>query len=122
MPAVDPNAANLLADKLLQHASGLADVDLRRCWACHRTFAPDRLPIIGWDPEISGLFHVSGLGRFGVTTSLAVDELASALISGRDVGWIDAGSYSPLARRPPCSHRGTQVTGAGRPALGSTPA
>lgn len=94
IPAVEPNVADLLAEKLLRHAPGLSDVDLRRCWACLRTFAPDRLPIIGWDPEISGLFHVSGLGGFGVTTSLAVGELASTLICGRDVDWIDASSFS----------------------------
>jgi glycine/D-amino acid oxidase-like deaminating enzyme len=94
MPAVDPNVADLLADKLLECAPASADVGLRRCWACLRTFAPDRLPIIGWDPEISGLFHVSGLGGFGVTTSLAVGELASARICDRDVGWIDGDSFS----------------------------
>lgn len=94
IPAIDPDAADLLADKLLEHAPGLTDVTLRRNWACLRTFAPDRLPIIGWDPEVSGLFHVSGLGGFGVTTSLAVGDLASALIRGGVVDWIDAASFS----------------------------
>jgi D-arginine dehydrogenase len=94
VPAVDPDVADLLADKLLRHSPGLADVAVRRCWACLRTFAPDRLPVIGWDEEISGLFHVSGLGGFGVTTSLAVGDLASALICGGDLDWIEAGSFS----------------------------
>lgn len=94
IPPVDPAAADLLADKLLSHAPGLADVALRRCWACLRTFAPDRRPIIGWDPDISGLFHVSGLGGFGVTTSLAVGDLASAQIRGIAVNWIDADCFS----------------------------
>ncbi len=94
IPTIDPDAADLLADKLLQHAPGLGDVALRRCWACLRTFAPDRLPIIGWDTDISGLFHVSGLGGFGVTTSLAVGDVASALIWGRDVDWMNADSFS----------------------------
>lgn len=95
IPAVDPEIAELLADKLLTYAPGLANVSVRRSWACLRTFAPDRFPVIGWDPKISGLFHVSGLGGFGVTTSLAVGELASALISGKAVNWIDANSFSP---------------------------
>jgi len=94
IPTVDPDAADLLADKLLEHAPGLADVALRRCWSCLRTFAPDRLPIIGWDSQISGLFHVSGLGGFGVTTSLAVGVLASTLICGGNVDWIEADSFS----------------------------
>lgn len=80
VPAVDPAAADLLADKLLAHAPALADLEIRRSWACLRTFAPDRLPVIAWDPEIRGLFHVAGLGGFGVTTSLAVGELAARRI------------------------------------------
>ena len=97
IPEVDPEADNLLVDKLLKHAPGLADISLRRSWACLRTFAPDRLPIIGWDPDIDGLFHVSGLGGFGMTTSLAVGDIASTLICGGVVDWIEAGSFS--ARR-----------------------
>lgn len=80
IPAADPRAADLLADKLLEHAPGLADLDIRRSWACLRTFAPDRRPVIGWDPEITGLFHVAGLGGFGATTSLAVGDLAARRI------------------------------------------
>jgi len=104
-PAVDPEAEDLLVDKLLQHAPGLADITLRRSWACLRTFAPDRLPVIGWDAEIEGLFHVSALGGFGVTTSLAVGEIASRLICGGVVEWIDIDPFS-----------------AKRKALGSNPA
>ncbi len=92
-PAVDPQAQDLLVDKLLRHAPDLADLELRRCWACLRTFAPDRLPVIGWDAEISGLFHVSGLGGFGVSTCLATGDLAAKQIRGTKVDWIDAGGF-----------------------------
>jgi D-arginine dehydrogenase len=95
IPAVDFMAAELLAEKLLKHAPGLADVAIQRSWACLRTFAPDRRPVIGWDPDISGLFHVSGLGGFGVTTSLAIGEIASNLIRNAPVDWIDVRSFSP---------------------------
>jgi D-arginine dehydrogenase len=108
MPALDPEAEDLLVDKLLMHAPGLADISLRRSWACLRTFAPDRLPVIGWDPEIDGLFHVSGLGGFGVTTSLAIGEVASTLICGGVVDWIEVGSFSPrraaLRSIPQCNN------------------
>jgi D-arginine dehydrogenase len=94
IPSVDFMAAELLAEKLLKHAPGLADVAIKRDWACLRTFAPDRRPVIGWDPDISGLFHVSGLGGFGVTTSLAIGEIASNLIRNAPVDWIDVRSFS----------------------------
>jgi len=95
IPEVDPEAEDLLVDKLLKYAPGLANITLRRSWACLRTFAPDRLPVIGWDPDIDGLFHVSGLGGFGMSTSLAVGDIASTLIRGGVVDWIDAGAFSP---------------------------
>jgi glycine/D-amino acid oxidase-like deaminating enzyme len=105
IPAVDFEAEFLLADKLLKYAPALADVTLRGGWACLRTFAPDRRPVIGWDPEIHGLFHVSGLGGFGVTTSLAIGEIASTLICGGVVDWVDTDSFSvgrEALRTTPC--------------------
>ncbi len=92
-PAVDPAAQDLLVEKLLQHAPGLAGVSLRRNWACLRTFAPDRLPVIGWDPQIRGLFHVSGLGGFGMTTSLAIGDIAATMICGGALDWIEAAAF-----------------------------
>jgi D-arginine dehydrogenase len=92
-PAVDPAAQDLLVEKLLQHAPGLAGVSLRRNWACLRTFASDRLPVIGWDPQIRGLFHVSGLGGFGMTTSLATGDLAATMICGGALDGIEAAAF-----------------------------
>ncbi|MCC6235132.1 MAG: FAD-dependent oxidoreductase [Verrucomicrobiales bacterium] len=95
VPAPDPAAAELLADKILNYSPGLGDVVLHRSWACLRTFAPDRLPTIGWDADIPGLFHVSGLGGYGITTSLAAGDLAAALIDGAAAGEMDASAFSP---------------------------
>ena len=91
----DPAAAELLAEKLTRHAPGFADLPLKRSWACLRTFAPDRKPVIGPDPDRPGLFHVSGLGGFGMTTSAAVGELAAALITGNRADWIDLSMVLP---------------------------
>ena len=91
----DPAAAELLAEKLTRHAPGFADLPLKRSWACLRTFAPDRKPVIGPDPDRPGLFHVSGLGGFGMTTSAAVGELAAALIAGKRADWIDLSMVLP---------------------------
>ncbi len=94
-PSVDPAAAELLAEKLAAGAPGLADLAIRRGWACLRTFTPDHRPAIGFDAEVPGLFHVSGLGGFGMMTSAAVGELAARLLAGRASDWIDAGVVDP---------------------------
>lgn len=95
LPSTDPAAAELLAQKLARHAPGLGDLPLRKNWACLRTFAPDRRPIVGPDPRLPGLFHVSGLGGFGMMTSAAIGELAALVLTGRHIDWIDARTVDP---------------------------
>jgi D-arginine dehydrogenase len=100
VPNVDPAAADLLAAKLLGTAPSLADLELRTSWACLRTFAPDRRPVIGPDAEVAGLFHVSGLGGSGMGTSWAVGELAAALVRGLPAPFIDAADVAPARLVP----------------------
>jgi D-arginine dehydrogenase len=103
VPSTDPSAAELLAEKLGRAAPRLPDLAIRRQWACLRTFTIDRRPLIGHDAQIPGLFHVSGLGGFGMMCSAAIGELAATLLSGRAVDWIDPAVVAPsrLARRSP---------------------
>lgn len=82
-PDTDPAALELLAAKLAGALPALSGLAIRSGWACLRTFAPDRRPVIGPDPTRPGLFHVAGLGGFGVGTSWAVGELAADAIDGR---------------------------------------
>lgn len=95
LPSTDPAAAEMLAQKLARHAPGFGDLPLRKNWACLRTFAPDRRPIIGPDPRLPGLFHVSGLGGSGMMTSAAVGELAAMVLTARHVDWINVGDVDP---------------------------
>jgi D-arginine dehydrogenase len=94
-PAVDPAATELLAEKVARFTPGLADLPIRRSWACLRTFAPDRRPLIGADPRLPGLFHVSGLGGIGMQCSAAIGELAAALLLERSLDWIEAAALAP---------------------------
>jgi len=72
-----------LGRKLRTHQPGLGDLRIARSWVGQRTFAPDRLPILGFDPVTPGLFHVAGLGGHGVTLSWAIGRLAAtALLAG----------------------------------------
>lgn len=94
-PATDPAATELLGEKLAHLAPTLADLSIRRQWACLRTFTPDRRPLIGPDPDLPGLFHVSGLGGFGMTTSAAVGELAAELIRNTTPTRLDPQAFAP---------------------------
>ena len=72
---------------------------LERKWAGLRSFAPDRLPVYGFDPLIEGLFWFAGQGGFGIQTAPAAARLAAQLLTGapRDsmTQAIDAAVYSP---------------------------
>jgi glycine/D-amino acid oxidase-like deaminating enzyme len=102
-PAVDPAVKELLASKWLRAAPGAGDVELRRTWACLRTFTPGRRPVIGGDPVLPGLVYVAGLGGAGVTVSGAIAEIAPMLAGARPPAWIDPALLAvpaPVASQP----------------------
>ncbi len=58
-------------------------IDVRRVshsWAGLRTFAPDRVPVVGFDPDVPGLFWCAGQGGYGIQTAPAMARLSAALI------------------------------------------
>ena len=72
---------------------------LERRWAGLRSFAPDRLPVIGFDSGVQGLFWFAGQGGFGIQTAPAAARLGAQLLLGleRDAmtAGIDAEIYDP---------------------------
>jgi D-arginine dehydrogenase len=49
-------------------------------WAGLRTFAPDKTPVVGMDPDAPGFFWLAGQGGYGIMTSPALGATAAALI------------------------------------------
>jgi D-arginine dehydrogenase len=72
---------------------------VERSWAGLRTFAPDRLPVYGFDSDLPGFFWCAGQGGFGIQTSPAAAKMAAALLLGSEpaqtVAHIDPALYSP---------------------------
>ncbi|MBB3861404.1 D-arginine dehydrogenase [Novosphingobium hassiacum] len=72
---------------------------VERRWAGLRSFAPDRLPVYGYDADVAGLFWFAGQGGFGIQTAPAAARLAAQLLLGlpRDdlTADIDATVYTP---------------------------
>lgn len=54
-------------------------------WAGLRTFAPDKTPVVGFDPAVENFFWLAGQGGYGVQTSPALARLAAALLRGEDL-------------------------------------
>jgi D-arginine dehydrogenase len=68
---------------------------VERKWAGLRSFAPDRLPVYGFDLRIPRFFWFAGQGGFGIQTAPAAAELAARLIVGATGGEIDPARYTP---------------------------
>jgi D-arginine dehydrogenase len=68
-------------------------------WAGLRSFAPDRLPVYGFDPRAEGLFWFAGQGGFGIQTAPAAARLGAQLLLGlpRDAmtGALEPALYAP---------------------------
>lgn len=72
---------------------------VERRWAGLRSFAPDRNPVYGWDPQVEGFAWFAGQGGYGIQTSPAAARLAAQILRGkpRDAMTkpLDASLYSP---------------------------
>lgn len=69
----------LAADRF-ETATGLPVRRVLHRWAGLRTFAPDRTPVIGFDPGVEGFFWLAGQGGYGVQTAPAAGRLAAGLV------------------------------------------
>lgn len=72
---------------------------VERKWAGLRSFAPDRLPVYGFDPLATGFFWFAGQGGFGIQTAPAAAKLGAAILLGTQpdpcVAAIDPAPYDP---------------------------
>jgi len=66
----------------INRATTLDIHSIRSTWAGLRTFAPDRVPVVGFDPGAAGFFWCAGQGGTGIQTSPAMATLTADLISG----------------------------------------
>jgi D-arginine dehydrogenase len=103
-PAVASDVAPEEIDVAIAIARMEAVVDwqverVERAWAGLRSFAPDRLPIYGFDERMPGFFWFAGQGGFGIQTAPATAKLGAALLLGRSpddmVTTIDCERYAP---------------------------
>lgn len=78
---------------------------LRHSWAGLRTFAPDRVLVIGEDPDHPGFFWLGGQGGYGIMTAPAASQLAASLIEHRELpdalrqAGVEASDYDPARLR-----------------------
>ena len=77
------------------------DIDIRRIehsWAGLRCFAPDRTPVVGFDPRMEGFFWLAGQGGYGIMTAPALAAIVAYLIAGTALpAWMGEHDLAALA-------------------------
>lgn len=82
-------------ERIAKLAPALVPKTLRRSWAGLRSFAPDRVPVVGEDPRARGFFWLAGQGGCGIETSPAVGRIAADLLIDGSTARFDAARLSP---------------------------
>jgi D-arginine dehydrogenase len=85
----------------IQEATTMTIRHVRHAWAGLRTFAPDEVPVCGFDPEHPGFFWLAGQGGNGIQISWALARLTAALVAGRSLpDDLVAAGVDPAALSP----------------------
>lgn len=87
-------------DRIARLAPRLAPRHIRRSWAGLRTFSPDRVLVVGEDPQLRGFFWLAGQGGCGIETSGAVGQIAADLLVDGRTDRFDALRLSPARFAP----------------------
>ncbi|GIW41766.1 MAG: glycerol-3-phosphate dehydrogenase [Candidatus Binatia bacterium] len=82
-------------ERLRELAPSLVPSHLGRRWAGLRTFAPDRVPVVGEDPWLHGFFWLAGQGGSGIETSGILGAVAADLLLRGSTTRFDADLLSP---------------------------
>jgi D-arginine dehydrogenase len=69
-----------LAAARIEEAFRFHVLRVRRKWAGLRTFAPDRVPVVGMDERTPGFFWLAGQGGAGIQSAPALARAAAGLI------------------------------------------
>jgi len=72
---------------MLAETTTLAVRSVRRAWAGLRTFTPDRVPAVGWDPDVAGFCWLVGQGGAGIKTAPAMAAAVASIVGERP--WPD---------------------------------
>ncbi len=101
-PPCDAAPEELAVARVIDRLENVVDWKIERVetkWAGLRSFAPDRLPVYGFDPENPHFFWFAGQGGYGIQTAPAAARLAAQLLLGygRDAMTrnLDASCYDP---------------------------
>jgi sarcosine oxidase subunit beta len=78
----------------------LKNLRVRRTWRGLYPMTPDGAPLVGWNREVDGLLHTTGMCGQGLMLAPGVAELAARLVAGKTTAddKIILGEFSPYRK------------------------
>ena len=67
----------------------LKNIRVRRVWRGLYPMSPDGAPLVGWNPDLKGLFHVTGMCGQGYMLGPGIGEVAARAITGTGLAGDD---------------------------------
>jgi len=92
--SVDPEYTDAILEKALHRIPQLETAEIANQWAGLYESTPDHLAIIGWAPEVKGMFHCCGFSGHGVMHAPAAGQITAEMLSGKEPS-LDIESLSP---------------------------
>lgn len=92
--SVDPNYTDNILMKALDRVPRLETAEIQKAWAGLYESTPDHHAIIGFEPELTGLFYNNGFSGHGLMHAPAAGLVASEMICGKETS-VDVSSLSP---------------------------
>jgi glycine oxidase len=89
--AIDEDGLAAVRQSAARLVPGLAAARPAEWWADLRPISADRLPILGPDPEVAGLFHATGYGRNGILLAPLAGRLLAEVVCGGDATQLPDG-------------------------------
>ena len=83
-----------MLERAVAFMPALADLSVIRVWTGFRPTTTDKLPLIGWWPDIPGLMIAAGHEGLGITTATGTGEIIAALAVGERSA-IDPAPFAP---------------------------
>ena len=114
---VTAGALRTLLEEAWEVWPGVDEAQFLAAKSGHRPATPDNEPIVGFDPELGGLFWATGHWRNGVLWTSLVGDVVRDLVLGREPA-IDPSPYAPARFVAAATANGAPVPANPAPAFG----
>jgi sarcosine oxidase subunit beta len=81
--SIDPDYTDTMLEKGLYRIPQLETAEIANQWAGLYESTPDHHAVIGWEPSVGGMMHITGFSGHGFMHAPAAGQVAAELITGK---------------------------------------